>query len=116
MALLIESFEQDYRPGAAGKAAFVHRFEDLLLPMLDHFSAGNALLQESGFPAIREHMDEHLRVPGDPERIRNRVRAGSTVTGRACVAGILPDWFRLHVLAMDSALAAHPGQRAARPA
>ncbi|HYQ72601.1 MAG TPA: hemerythrin family protein [Gammaproteobacteria bacterium] len=132
MPELIESFDAHYRLGIpqmdathrefvdlvnrlgeSGKAGFLCRFEELVRHTEDHFSAENALMQESGFPAIREHMDEHRRVQGDLQRLLARVEAGSTVLAHAYVIEQLPPWFRLHAVTMDSALAAHLGQAAA---
>jgi len=102
------------RLGESGKAVFMPRFRELVRHTEEHFSAENALMQESGFPAMREHMDEHRQVLGDLQRMLGRVEAGSTALARAYVSEQLPAWFRLHVITMDSALAAHLKQASAR--
>jgi len=126
MPFLIESFEQSFRLGvpemdethrvfvelvnrlgAAGKSPFMHLFEERVQHMEDHVATENALMQESGFPAIREHRDEHQRVPGDLNRILIRVSEGSTAIGRAYVVEQLPTGFRLHAVTMDSDLSGH---------
>lgn len=126
MPQLIESFEERYclgipamdethrefvdlvnRMETSGKAAFIQLFVELVHHTENHFAAENALMQACGFPALREHMDEHQRVLGDLHRICNRVNAGSTTMGRAYVVEQLPDWFGLHASTMDSALASH---------
>lgn len=98
----------------ADKTHFVDLFIDLLEHTENHFAAENASMQASGFPAIHEHMEEHWRVLGEMSRIANRVAGGSLLLGRAYVRDSLPEWFRLHLLTMDSALAAHMQRRGSR--
>jgi len=124
--MLIEAFEERYLLGVAqmddthrefvelvnqlGEAAkpdFIRLFAELLAHTESHFESENALMQESAFPAIGEHRDEHQRVLGELRRINDRVQSGSTLIGRAYVTEQLPAWFQLHALTMDSALAAH---------
>jgi hemerythrin len=64
-------------------------------------------MRSCGFPAIREHSDEHQRILGELGRIGQRVNKGLVSFGRMYVREGLPDWFRLHAATMDSALAAH---------
>ena len=129
MSLLIECFEERYRLGVpqmddthrefvtiinrlgvSAKAVFIPRFGELVRHTELHFAAEDALMQASAFPAMQEHMDEHRRVLGDLQRLLRRVEAGATRMGRAYVTEQLPDWFRVHVATMDSALAAHLGR------
>lgn len=91
----------------ADKASFINLFRQLNKHTAAHFSAEKRLMEETGFPAIREHKDEHLRVMGDLQRIGEKVAAGSVTLGRAYVREQLPAWFDLHAITMDSALAAH---------
>lgn len=85
---------------------FKRLFIKLFAHTEQHFNAEDALMEQSHFPAIREHREEHRRVLGELHRIAGKVTRGSTTLGRAYVAE-LPNWFRLHLLTMDSALAAH---------
>lgn len=89
------------------KYKFMQMFKELVKHTQEHFENENKLMQETRFPAIREHMDEHRRVLGDLERLGKRVAAGNVTLGRAYVIEQLPDWFDLHAKTMDSALAAH---------
>ena len=132
--MLIEGFEKRYlldvssmdethrefvdlvnRLDNADKAQFIEMFAQLLAHTEAHFESENVLMHESGFPAIREHMDEHQRVLGELRRIDAKVQNGSTLMGRAYVKEQLPNWFNLHAITMDSALAAHIKQRALQP-
>ena len=123
---LIENFERRYRLdqpemdathrefvdlvnrlGEADKAEFIPLFETLTSHTQAHFTAEDRMMEACGFPAIREHRDEHRRVLGELERVGQRVAAGSILMGRAYVTQQLPGWFDLHAVTMDSALAAH---------
>ncbi len=91
----------------ADRTEFAALFGQLVDHTQTHFDNENALMRSSGFPAIREHMDEHQRVLGELRRINERVQRGSTLMAKAYVREQLPAWFDLHAVTMDSALAAH---------
>jgi hemerythrin len=95
------------RLGLAGKPAFMMLFGDLLRHTQSHFDAEDRLMVESGFPALREHRDEHTRVIGELHRFASMLEKGSITMARAWVCERLPDWFNLHARTMDSALVAH---------
>ena len=95
------------RLGEADKQQFISLFDELLRHTQAHFDAENLLMDESGFPAAREHKDEHQRVLGDIHRFATRVAVGAVPLARAYLNQQLPDWFNLHAITMDSALAAH---------
>lgn len=103
----IEFIDLVNRLGSSEKADFPALFKQLLAHTEAHFEAENELMQDSGFPAIREHQSEHLRVLGEMHRFVKQVDKGSTAMSRAYVRERLPDWFDLHAKTMDSALAAH---------
>ncbi len=126
MAALIEAFEQRYllgisemdethrefvdlvnRLGVAPKAEFIPLFAELFSHTQRHFDHENRLMQASGFPAVREHTDEHQRILGELNRFSQKVATGSIMMGKAYVTQQLPQWFDLHAKTMDSALAAH---------
>lgn len=91
----------------ADKTDFCSLFDDLVKHTEIHFNAENTLMKSSGFPASSEHMDEHLRVLGELHRIDRLVKDGSITIARAYIKDRLPEWFNLHAMTMDSALAAH---------
>ncbi len=126
MGTLIDGFEQRYllgmeemdenhrtftmlvnRLGRAGKEEFMALFSELLIHTKEHFSQEDRWMEASGFPAIREHRDEHLRILGELDRFAQRVATGSVFMGRSYVTQQLPHWFDLHIKTMDSALASH---------
>ncbi|MGZ5000994.1 MAG: bacteriohemerythrin [Methylomonas sp.] len=77
-----------------------------------HFERENQLMQKYGFPAEAEHRGEHQRVLGEFKQFQSRVDKGMLAFGRSFVKERLPQWFQLHVMTMDSALAAHIGTEA----
>jgi hemerythrin-like metal-binding protein len=101
--------------GLAQEQNFVVLFSQLLEHTENHFSSEMQLMQETGFAAIREHTDEHLRVLGEMQRIGKKVASGSTMLAKAYVTQQLPQWFHLHAITMDSALAAHIKARSVAP-
>jgi hemerythrin-like metal-binding protein len=126
MSALIEQFDQRYllgleamddthrefvdlvnRLGKADKSEFIECFAELVSHTKAHFEQENRWMEASGFPAIREHIDEHQRVLGELDRFASRVASGSVALGRAYVIQQLPQWFDLHAKTMDSALASH---------
>jgi hemerythrin len=90
------------------KADFMALFDELFEHTREHFASEKRLMEESGFPAIREHDDEHRRVLGELDQLRRRmIERDSTTSARTYVELGLPMWFALHAATMDSALAAH---------
>lgn len=87
-------------------AAFARLFDMLAAHTRFHFEQEERLMQESGFPAIGEHRDEHARILGQIDQLAMRIVRGRSVMARAFV-NELPTWFELHAATMDSALAAH---------
>lgn len=93
--------------GAADKTEFAALLADLHAHTQVHFEQERQWMRESGFPAIREHLDEHQRILGELSRFAERASSGAVMMGKAYVTQQLPQWFELHARTMDSALAAH---------
>ncbi|MGZ4960745.1 MAG: bacteriohemerythrin [Methylomonas sp.] len=93
-------------------ADFPSLFRALFEHTQQHFDRENLLMQEHGFPAEAEHRGEHQRVLGEFKQFQSRVDKGMLAFGRSFVRERLPQWFQLHVMTMDSALAAHIGTEA----
>lgn len=68
-----------------------------------HFDSENKLMRSSGFPAIKEHMDEHRRIPGELRRMADKVLHGSVMLARSYLREQLPQWFTLHAATRGSA-------------
>ena len=82
-------------------------FQQFLAHTQAHFSHEQELMEQTRFPAIAEHTAEHRRILGELDRFNTKVRHGIFMYARAYVREMLPDWFKLHLATMDSALAAH---------
>lgn len=91
----------------ASSADFSSLFRALFEHTEQHFERENQLMQKHGFPAEPEHRGEHQRVLGEFKQFQSRVDKGMLAFGRSFVKERLPQWFQLHVMTMDSALAAH---------
>lgn len=92
---------------ADNKTTFYKLFLELAEHTEAHFDTENQLMEQTGFPAIREHMDEHQRVLGELHRLKKKVLSGSVVMAQIYLTEHIPQWFELHAATMDSALAAH---------
>ncbi len=95
------------RCAAAADSGFARLFQSLLEHTGDHFAREEALMLDTGFPALQEHRDEHRRVLAELRQLGLRVGAGRSTLARSYVREQLPAWFSLHAATMDSALAAH---------
>lgn len=125
MGLLIDGFDTKYVLGVEAMDAthrefvdFINQlsvakgqsFDTLFLRLLkhthEHFAQEETWMQSSAFPAYSEHFADHQRVLGDMTRFARQVERGLIPMARAYVRE-LPNWFALHAITMDSALAAH---------
>lgn len=95
------------RLAAAGDEEFGALFGQLLDHSRTHFSAEDANMRASRFPAIGEHIGEHQRVLAELRAFNRSVQGGRLILVRAYVRERLPEWFDLHLATMDAALAAH---------
>ncbi|WNV03349.1 hemerythrin family protein [Candidatus Methylospira mobilis] len=95
------------RLNAATNADFPALFQQLYEHSERHFERENQLMQQYAYPAETEHKSEHQRILGEFSQFKTRVDKGLITFGRSFVKERLPQWFELHVVTMDSALAAH---------
>ncbi|MCB1791284.1 MAG: hemerythrin family protein [Gammaproteobacteria bacterium] len=91
----------------ADNAAFPQLFRLMCEHTRAHFAAEEALMKATDFPALAEHTADHMRVLGELDRFLSRAQGGRQQLARAWINEQLPEWFRAHLLNMDSALAAH---------
>ena len=82
-------------------------FKRLYVHMEKHFEHEYELMKKSSFPAISEHSAEHRRILGELQQFNRRVQKGLYAFGRAYIRDTIQQWFHLHLITMDSALAAH---------
>ncbi len=92
---------------AADNTAFPALFQQLYEKTEQHFERENQLMKQFSYPGETEHKGEHQRVLGEFKQFKSRVDKGLIAFGRSFVKDRLPQWFRLHVTTMDSALVAH---------
>lgn len=90
------------------------RLQALLEHTREHFAQESRWMEESGFPPIAIHEDEHRRVLSAMEQVLAQARAGDIPPARQLIAQ-LPAWFEQHAASMDNALAMHM-QRTGHPA
>lgn len=86
---------------------FTRRYGEFLAHTRAHFADEESRMTESACPTLKEHRDDHRRVLGEMEAFAVRVRRGQHRFARSWIRNHLPEWFRIHVTHMDSALAAH---------
>ncbi|PLY05037.1 MAG: hemerythrin [Arcobacter sp.] len=73
-----------------------------------HFAKEEELMDEFNYPTAREHKDEHAKVLAELNYfINNAVSSFGKKMLKAYYIEKLPDWFDLHLLSMDSDLAAY---------
>lgn len=92
---------------AASNADFPALFQELFAHTEQHFEHENQLMQQYAYPGEIEHEGEHQRVLGGFKQFKTRVDKGMITFGRSFVRERLPQWFGLHVTAMDIALVMH---------
>jgi len=96
------------RVDAASGAGFLPLLNELVEHTESHFEMEQELMERSGFAAREEHIGDHLRILGQLVKFRDRIQGGkNSMMARAFVREQLPDWFKTHLVTMDSALAAH---------
>lgn len=89
---------------SASKEEFMALFSQFLQHTQEHFEQEHEWMQSSKFPALADHVADHMRVLNELRQLQPRVEKGSLALARGCVAQ-LPNWFNLHVHTMDAALA-----------
>ena len=76
-----------------------------------HFVHEERLLEESAFPGLDQHREEHLELLRQVEQYEQRYRAGTLeLTPHMMV--LLKDWLVDHILHSDKAFAPHLAQAA----
>lgn len=88
-------------------SVFVTLFKELVRHTHEHFSQEEKLMKETRYGAIREHVEEHRRVLADLQAMLERAERGRMLMPREFIRNHMPEWFQLHLVTMDSALAQH---------
>ena len=69
------------------------------------FRSEEQWMEDSDFPAMRVHQEQHARVLGGLHNVHVRVMNGDLEIGRKVIAELLPQWLAFHISTMDTALA-----------
>ena len=92
----------------AGLAALsgpeIERLDALIAHSIEHFEQENRWMEETNFPPVGCHKQEHDSVLEIMREVRSRYLAGETDLGQK-LAEELPHWFEHHVDTMDNMLA-----------
>ena len=73
----------------------------------DHFANEEEWMSQIAFPMITEHRAEHRQLLGEMEMMRRRLRPLTLPLVLSYVRERLPEWLSLHLMRMDSLLAAN---------
>ncbi len=87
---------------AATDVSYVELYAKLIAHTEDHFSEEESMMRESGFIHAAEHLTEHRQMLQEMRQFQQR----RLLISRAYIRERLPERFRLHIIRMDSLLAA----------
>lgn len=90
---------------AASDATFVCRFRELVAKLEEAFAKEESWMEEIDYPATRSHREQHARALSGMHHVHCSLMEGDIGPARKVVAVLLPDWMKLHVATMDTALA-----------
>jgi hemerythrin-like metal-binding protein len=84
---------------------FLPRFRTLAAALEETFATEESWMEEIDYPATRSHREQHARVLSGMHHVHCSLMAGEVGAARTVVACLLPDWLKLHVATLDTALA-----------
>lgn len=85
--------------------AFPERYGMLVHKVERVFRTEEQWMEETDFPAMQSHQEQHARVLGGLHNVHRRVMSGEIDVGREVVTHLLPQWLAFHISTMDTALA-----------
>ncbi|HZF69525.1 hemerythrin family protein [Sulfuricurvum sp.] len=80
-------------------------FDAVILHTQNHFAEEEADMERIVYPNKAEHKQEHQKALDEMKYFREKVSSGKLMFAKAYVKDRLGDWFRNHLLNMDSDLA-----------
>lgn len=95
------------RLGQAADEHFSALFNHLIEHTHDHFQNEDIAMENSEFPTIFVHCNEHFRILDKLKQLAGNVENGDFHAARVFICSYLPEWFCLHAATMDRALACH---------
>lgn len=88
--------------------SFIKKLTEILEHSKRHFAKEEELMDSSSYPTFREHKEEHAKVLAEMQYFINN---SHSMIGKKMLKAYymekIPDWFDLHLISMDSDLAAH---------
>ncbi|MGD9969110.1 MAG: bacteriohemerythrin [Sulfuricurvum sp.] len=84
---------------------FVQRFAEVIEHTRNHFAEEEGDMETLAYPNDAEHRAEHAKALEEMEYFYEKAKSGRGLFARAYVNDRLGDWFRNHLLNMDSDLA-----------
>lgn len=84
---------------------FLEAFDAVILHTQGHFAEEEADMEHLVYPNKAEHKQEHQKALDEMNYFREKVSSGKLMFAKAYVKDRLEDWFRNHLLNMDSDLA-----------
>lgn len=85
--------------------SFICIFEKMLAHTAQHFAEEEADMDCIKYPNNHEHKAEHKKALDEMGYFMDKAKSGKLFFAKAYVADRLGDWFRIHLLNMDSDLA-----------
>jgi len=84
---------------------FLEAFNAVILHTQGHFAEEEADMERVVYPNKSEHKQEHQKALDEMNYFREKASSGKLMFAKAYVKDRLGDWFRNHLLNMDSDLA-----------
>jgi len=84
---------------------FLEAFNAVILHTQGHFAEEEADMERIVYPNKSEHKQEHQKALDEMNYFREKASSGKLMFAKAYVKDRLGDWFRNHLLNMDSDLA-----------
>jgi hemerythrin-like metal-binding protein len=89
----------------SGNETFLNAFETIIEHSKNHFSEEEADMQKIVYANQREHEQEHAKALEEMNYFYEKAKANKIMFAKAYVNERLENWFRQHLLNMDSDLA-----------
>lgn len=89
----------------ATDSEFLEAFDAVILHTQGHFAEEEADMDSVVYPNKAEHKQEHQKALDEMNYFREKASSGKLMFAKAYVKDRLGDWFRTHLLNMDSDLA-----------
>lgn len=90
---------------ASGKDHFIDLFESMIEHTKSHFAEEEADMETIVYASLNEHKQEHAKALEEMNYFLEKAKGNKLMFARAYVNERLENWFRQHLLNMDSDLA-----------